>query len=352
MEFLAILCIPVIICWISKVVWARDITWGELGASVFISALITAAVLAMGMYSATSDVEVLSGQVTGKTRTEGTYLESYSCHCRRDSKGNNHCQTCHRRHYTVHWDAQSTLGEFGIKSLDSTSSTVYLSSDPDRYTITKVGDPVSKTSSFTNYVKAVPQSLFHFTGIKPAFADKIPEYPSNIYDIYKIDRVLTVGVPLRDYREWNDDVSNMLRTLGPSKEANVVVVFVNTADQSYLYSLRSAWLNGKKNDVIVVIGTSKYPTIDWVGVLSWTDNELFKVQLRDDVFNLKTVDRPAIIEVISQNVKKTFKRKDFHDFDSLQNEIDPPLWVAILAIVLSVLISGGLSWHFYKNETF
>ena len=41
-----------------------------------------------------------------------------------------------------------------------------------------------------------------------------------------------------------------------------------------------------KNDVVVVMGTPSYPRIDWVQVLSWTDVELFKVQLRDELMDL------------------------------------------------------------------
>jgi hypothetical protein len=213
-----------------------------------------------------------------------------------------------------------------------------------------MNDPVSKSSSFTNYVKAVPESLFHFTHISPKFAQTLPEYPSDIYDIYRINRVIPVGVAVPDIALWNQELSHMLGELGPSKRVNAVVVIVNTADVNYINSLKTKWLNGKKNDVVVVIGTSKYPAIDWVQVMSWTDHELFKVQLRDEIFNLKTVDRTAVIGVMSSNITKSFIPKDFKDFEYLKYEIDPPLWVLWLAALLSIITSAWLSRYFYINQ--
>ena len=259
--------LPLITAWASKWIAPREITWAEMGASIAAGIFIVALVVGAGLMSATYDTQIYNGQITGKTRVHDSYIESYSCNCSTDRKGNRHCSTCFRTHYTVDWDAQSTLGKFDIDHEDSTSKRVYGYPDPARWLKIMAGDPVSRSSSYTNYVKGVPESLFHLNVIDPKFQTMLPEYPDVIYDLYNINRVISVGVSVPDITKWNTELSLSLRTLGPSKQANVVIVLVNTADENYYNSLRTKWLGGRKNDVIVVIGTSAYPKIDWVQVI-------------------------------------------------------------------------------------
>lgn len=349
--------LPIAVAWVSKWIWPHKISWQEFGLTIGMSTLVTTIILAAGSFYSTADVEVWNGKVVSKSRVHDTYLESYSCNCRSytTGTGNNRtthtqCDTCYRRHYTVNWSIDTTLHSMRIDHEDSTSQRVYDLPDPTRYTIIQPNDPVSDTYTFSNYVKAVPESLFHFTGVQSQFNSMIPVYPSEIYDIYRLNRVISVGVPIPDIKEWNDDLSKMLGEIGPTAKANAVIVFVNTADQKYYESLRTKWLNGKKNDAIIVIGTTHYPTIDWVRVVSWTDRELFKVQLRDDIINMKVVDRTTLIGVIYKNLKATFVRKNFKDFEYLKYEIDPPIWVLVLAFLIAVGSSGWLSYYFYREE--
>jgi hypothetical protein len=142
----------------------------------------------------------------------------------------------------------------------------------------------------------------------------------------------------------------MLRKLGPQKQANVIVVFVNEINSSYVHALEGAWLGGKKNDVIVVVGTTHYPAIDWVRVSSWTDKELFKVELRNDLETLGTVDKAQFLGIIEKHTKTTFVRKNMADFEYLKDEIEPPTWVIVLAFVLGLSVALGLSYFFYRND--
>ena len=257
------------------------------------------------------------------------------------------CDTCYEHSFDVDWTVRSNIGSFGISRVDRQGLI-----PPPRWLQVNNGDPVAKTHYFTNYVKAVPESLFHaHQELNGKFDTMIPEYPTNVYDLYRIDRAISVGVPVPDIKEWNQDISLLLRKLGPQRQANVIVVFVNTPDQSYLHALEGKWIGGKKNDIIVLIGTTSYPKIDWVAVSSWTDKALFKVQLRDDIFALGNIDRPAIIKSIETNTMKTFERKQMKDFEYLAYSIEPPVWVLTLAIILGMLASLGCSYAFYRNNT-
>jgi uncharacterized integral membrane protein len=171
-----------------------------------------------------------------------------------------------------------------------------------------------------------------------------------VFDYHYANRVLSVGVAVPDINEWNRDIALALRELGPRKQANFVVTFVNNGNPGYAQALERAWIGGKKNDVILVLGTPKYPEISWVRVLSWTDRQDFKVRLRDDVLDLKTVDREKIIQILAADTDKMFQRKRMADFEYLKWEIDPPLWVSILAFIISAAASIGLSVYFSRNE--
>jgi len=341
--------IPVLIMpWILRFVFPHKIQWLEMFLILVIGSLVSGGIYAAGMFSATADIEILNGQVTGKERKHDTYEQAYQCFCTTDAKGNSTCQTCYETHYTVEWKVFSNVGTFVIDKKDSTSRRVYNLSDPTFFTQAKNGDPVAKQHTHTNYVKAAPDSLVRAWDIKK-FESMIPAYPSDVYNFYSLNRALQVGVTVPDINAWNTDISNALRVLGPQCQANVIVVFAK-ADQSFMNALEGKWLNGKKNDIIVVLGINEYPKIEWVGVSSWTKSELFKVKLRDDIMEIGTVDRAQIMQTIEANTKTLFKRREMKDFEYLKYEIEPPTWVLILSIILGMMASLGASYYFYHND--
>lgn len=352
--FLVILVVLVALCIGVKVALPKTITWAECGTTLTIVILSCCGIWLAGSYSQVHDIEIWNGEVIKKERIHDTYEESYDCRCRTVKSGDStseECDTCYRTHYTVEWNCITNLGTIEIKSEDETDDDVYDLPDPQRYKIIQKGDPVAQENSYVNYVKAVPDSLFHKINTS-TYVNKIPPYPENVYDFYKIDRVLSVGVNVPDLKEWNYELSLLLRKLGPQKQANVVVIFTNVSDQSYLYALEGEWIGGNKNDIIVVIGTSQYPKIDWVGVSSWTDSELFKVELRDSIYSLTNVDRKAILSLIDEKTSKLFVRKQMKDFEYLKDKIEPPTWAVILTIVFGLISLIGCSIYFHKNETF
>jgi hypothetical protein len=74
------------------------------------------------------------------------------------------------------------------------------------------------------------------------------------------------------------------------------------------------------------------------------------VALRDHLQDLKTLDRQSVIALLHADTQKSFARKHMKDFEYLKWEIDPPLWVSLLAFVLSAVFSVGLSIYYSKND--
>lgn len=314
------------------------------GIGLLISIAIMSGAFFLAKGSMTHDSEIWNGRITQKERKHDQYTESYSCNCRTDAKGNSHCDTCTREHYTVEWLTHSTIGSFRIQKLDETDNDVYATPNPKFYTDVVVGEPCSKVESYTNYIKAVPQSLFRPASdtLKKSFVGMIPAYPISIYEHWRVDRVLGVNINIPNLREWNAKLSDMLKDLGNAKQVNAAIVFVKTADETYSYALQDAWLNGKKNDVIVIIGTTDFPnTVNWVHVLALTDNTIFPIKLQDDIQALPSLEVDAVIGAIKNNISKHYKRKSMKDFAYLDAEIDPPTWVSVTTGTLIFLSFVG-----------
>ncbi len=313
--------------------------------------LVVAAAFGISYGTAVHDTEVWSGKVIGKDRKHGTYEESYSCNCKTVTKssgsGSNHrtwteteCETCYRTHYTVSWLCDTTIGPFKIHELDELDRSVYSAPDPQRWTSITIGDPVADTRSYVNYVQAVKNSLF--TAADEAslatFSKLIPAYPDRIYDIYKVDRFVTPGFAFTDAAQWNEDISKMLVDLGPQKQVNVIVVIAKTDDRAYTSALRTKWEGANKNDVVLVIGSTDGQKMNFVDAITWSKNEIFKVQLIDRVQSIGIISRPQIMDVLQSQIAKNFERRRMREFEYLKGEIDPSS--TTIAITLAVLVVG------------
>jgi hypothetical protein len=339
----------------------RDIDQMQAGAFSVLGLAIASLIMAAAFYSSkgmrTHDIEIWNGKITEKKREHDHYLESYSCNCSQSCSGSGKnrscsevCQTCYRDHYTVTWRAGSTLGEYIIDHLDRTSRHVYQTPDPAFYSKIQVGEACARLHPYTNYIKAVPDSLFRPAAkdLKVKFAAMIPAYPGAIYNFWHVDRVLPVGgMMLQDLPEWNAKLADVLKTLGPAKQANAIIVLVKTEDPNYLYALQDAWVGAKKNDIVLVIGTMDGIKPAWAGVLALTDSELFKVKLRDDIMALEALTADSVIGTLERDTQQLFKRKPMNDFAYLDAEIDPPAWINAVTLALVMATYIGF-WMFCR----
>jgi len=360
--FYLILLVPVIVALIVRLKFKMTITWAETAAQIGIVSLVLGLVWLAGSWSQTHDTEIWNGEVTSKHRDHGTYIESYQCNCRSVSCGKDCsttvCQTCFRTHYTVDWYLKSTIGKIRLQYFDRTSRSVYKKPDPGIYTAAYVGEPCSTENGYTNYIKAVPDSLFNMADTSgfEHFASLIPSYPT-VYGKYHVDHVITMGMGSKlAIREWNDYLSEKTKKLGPARQANVIFIIANTADQTYRHALETAWLGGKKNDVIVIAGVTNYPTIDWVDTITLGQNAgngLMTVKIRDELTALGSIeDHVAVIDTIDSTIMKHFDRKPMADFEYLKDDIQPATWVVITAFILAFLLSAGLTWAFHVFDPF
>ena len=362
--FYLIILVPVLVALVARWKFDATITWKETAAQIVGVTLILSGVWLAGSYAQTHDTEIWNGEVTNKTRHHDDYVRSYSCRCRQSCSGSGDsrschevCDTCYEDHYTVEWYLDTTIGKVRLKYRDSTSRRVYSEPDPQDYVDAYIGEPCSTTYAYTNYIKAVPDSLFNMEAAEYAqFDNLIPHYPE-VYGKYHVDHVITMGMGSNvEIQDWNNYLAGKLKTLGPSSQANVIIILVNTADQTYRHALETAWLGGKKNDVIVMAGVTNYPKIDWVDTITLgqnADNGLMTVKIRDELTKLGSIENgQSFIDVVATNVDKHFDRKPMADFEYLKDDIAPADWVVILAFILAFILSAVLTVVFHIYDPF
>lgn len=356
---LALLAFPIIWPFIAKKIWHRDISWSEVGLNILGIVILVTLTIAAGRHGQTADREVWNGEIVSKKRDHDSYVESYSCNCTSYSCGTaksprtcTRCQTCYRTHYTVEWYATANFGgerlrRIRLDYLDRLSRSVYNSPDPLIYKNCEPGQHASLENTYTNYVKAVPESLFNTVVKGQAYQDKIPEYP-RVYGIYRFDRVINVdsSVEPNVVAELNNRLNETLKTLGPEKQVNVIVILTEIDDPSYRHVVENAWVGGKKNDVVVFIGLDGME-VTWADVMTFAlnkGNELFHVTLRDTLLEEQTLSVEHVVDAVDSNIYNLYDRVQMADFEYLKGEIRPPDWVIIFAAILAVGGSIGLSF--------
>ena len=203
-------------------------------------------------------------------------------------------------------------------------------------------------------MKAVPESLFHDDStVAQQFVGKIPSYPS-VYDFYHINRVLVVDakVPSTVHDTLNKGLSEMLRTLGASKQVNIIMIVTGINDPTYRYAIENAWLGGKKNDVILFIGVDGKKIV-WSDVMTWamnSGNELFQVTMRDNLKKIGELNPDKLLPMIKTTITKLYDRPHMRDYEYLKDAIEPPMWVLILGVLFAFGGSIGLTFYFHKND--
>lgn len=355
-NFLLLMLVPVGLAIIGHLVFNKRITWKEVGVQVGVLAAFVGICLMVAYWQDTTDVEIWNGQVTGRTRTEVSCRHSYPCNCHETCYGSGSsrscsttCDTCYVHTYDVDWDVQANIGSVSIDTIDSQGLIM-----PPRWAASFKGEPFSQAHSYANYIRANPDSVL--TGGKgdvERWKAYIPAYPSNIWDYYRANHVLNMGVPAIDIHTWQWLINEANKTLGPAKQVNIVVLFVKTTNTSYVQALKTAWLGGKKNDAIIVIGSEDGHKIEFAEVVSWAVHADYRDNLRDDIMAIGTLDRrDEIVKAIYDETKARFVRMQMKDFQYLMRSFQPSTTAMWVIFLLAAVASIGLSVATYEVDFF
>lgn len=361
MMLFGLLLVPVLIGLAGLVFSKGKVTLKEFLIQEAVVVVVIGVGYLIGLHAATSDTEIWNGVIASKTTGRERCCHTYSCDCHQVCSGSGkdrscrtECDTCYRHggrktgwDGDVTWDAHSSNGEHvyhdGCNSPGSAS--------PARWDAIVVGEPTAVEHSYTNYIKGNPDTILRRSGAAERFRRSIPAYPQ-VYDHYRANRFIAAGTQVPDLGRLNARLSEINARLGAPKQVNVSVIIVAERDPMYLEGLREAWLGGKKNDLIVVIGAPEFPAVAWAGVVSWTRNEEVKIAIRDRIASLQSFEGDAVLGIVAEEVERKFIRRPMADFEYLKSTLEPPTWACWLLFVLGCIISVCLKIYFWRNDVF
>jgi hypothetical protein len=321
-----------------------------------VQAAITALMLLCLYYSDTSDTEILNGKVTQKYSEHVSCEHSYRCHChmvthcsgsgkKRSCETDEECDTCYEHPWDVDWNVKSSLGtEISIDRVDRRGL-----EEPPRWAAIQVGEPYSRTHSYTNYIKASSDTLFRHQGLTEKYKDWLPKYPGGIYDYYRLNRLVAVDTAVPEANLWNADLSQINADLGAARQVNAVVVVLRGQSREYYSALEQHWIGGKKNDATLVLDVGPDGKVDWSEVMAWTQDMLFKVKGREDFVGLP-LDRTIILPKFRELIATHFVRKPMADFAYLRASVTPSMTEWVVAMVIGLAVSIGMCIFFKENE--
>ena len=365
--YYALLFIIPLVVWIgiAKTFLHMNITWKEVALQFGITSVVIFLVFLAGVGSQTYDTKFVNGVITElnpEKRSCNTswrdYADSFCTHqdtrrvrdgqiCRTSSDGKRTCTPKYKTQYksVYSWERRyfvtSSIDNYEIPRVDPQGVNT-----PPRFSEIKIGDPVSGQVSYTNYIRGASSSLFN----KHLSTEELSsvEYPE-IYDFYKSDRVITVDytMPETTKAEWNEKLSalnsNVIKT-----GANVIVV-VTSKSQDFAENLAQSWDAHNINDVIVVIGMSG-ENISWVDVRSWSEDSIVNVKLRDAIYSAKVLDIDNINAYIEDVILSDYKLQSMDAFEYLSDDIMPPTWAFVLALIVLLIVTPVVTYYMNKYE--
>lgn len=358
--------IPVLI-WLAvvKLYFHYKFTWAEMGIQALGSVLVICGVFAMAGYSATYDTQLINGVVTETNAVKKNcqsgwhdYSDSFCTEyrtrqkktgqsCSTDSNGRKSCHDTYKTQYKsiYPWERRYFV-ETDIKysyeiSREDSQGVTY----PQRFNEVKLGDPVTVQKEYVNYIKAAASSLFNKT---PPADTAILAYPK-IVDYYRANRVIITGYSASNalYNEWNTQLAQLNANIRKTG-ANVIIVVTND-NVEYPEMLARAWDAHNINDVIVTIGMSG-EEIAYADVRSWSDKSLVNVEITDHILNLNKLDPAQINQIIETAITDNFKLKPMTDFEYLAEEIPAPTWSLVLAALILLIVTPGVTYLFHKHD--
>lgn len=294
------------------------------------------------------DHEVWSGVVSRKEKQWTSCEHSYSCNCVQVSCGENcetqSCSTCYEHSNDYNWTVYSTApDEFFIDRIDRQGN-----DEPPRFTAVKMGEPTASVHYYENFIKAAPDTLFKYQGLVEKYQSTIPEYPQGVYDYYHLNRFVSSGVNVPDVNAWNNDLAAFNGEHGPKNKTNVVILSTPQPIE-WAKALEQSWIGGKKNDIVVVIGTQPDLKISWVYVIAWSQNSIFQISLRDAIMSIGNLKRVEIIGAVGSNIG-LYKRRPMTDFEYLKSSVRPTPAQYVIGMILTALISIALGLIFWYND--
>lgn len=330
-------------------VWHREIQPKEFCVMLVAPALIMVGAYQYAKYNSMESVEHWNGRITEKTHgTQGC------CHCRqvcqtcRDSKGNSYscnCVTVCDHAFDYWWALEVSTGD----RLSVRTCEPYAMRVPRLWADAVIGEPASVPHSYTNYLKADPDSLL-MRSAEVRYLDMLPDFPS-VYDLYRVNKVVALGVPIDV--AWQHGLMELNANLGWKKQVDITVVVTSVNDPAFADAVEHRWLYGPKNALIVVLGVPEgQRAIKWARVITISRVESLKIELRDRLTGMSLDDPDKAIALIGSLVEEKFARTPLEEFEYLVTAATPSTGWLVVLYLFDLLGCLGLGYAFSQTDPF
>jgi len=356
MMLLILLAIPLLVAAVGFFLSKGKLNWLEALVQAAAGMLLMGGGYMAARYVKTTDVEIWNGRIASKDFGEQGCCHSYSCNCipvcSSDGKGNTSCHdvcsTCYRHSHDLYWSAKTTNGEVVVNDTCNPPS----SFPPEEWKRISIGDPTAIEHMYINYIKGLPGKFFRRPWLVDKYRSKLPAYP-RVHG-HSVNRFLmtVLGESIPDVTNLEKRLAELNADLGRVRQVNIIVVVTGEKSSEYVDALAEAWLGGKKNDLIVVVGVPTFPNIEWVKVISWTDVREVRDGIEQRVARMGDFNGDRLLSIVRDEAGSKFQRRHMGDFRYLLKEIEPPMWAFLLLATLGLLVSGGLQAWFWSRNPF
>jgi len=314
-------------------------------------------IYALAISIGANDKEVWSGYVVDWEHKE-EYWEHIPAKTKRytDSNGNRKTRRIPAKNIYHHATNRIKTSDNGWTTVNQFNGKKFNDKYPNSTEeLKQMWKPKTPTASVHRYVNKVSgsQSIYESTGQYEHLYDKLPDYPMLTRENLYIDRVIgyfpNMSKMNKQLSQKNSDLNIMIPD--PEKEGKqrawkqVNMIIVNLGDgvsSDYGYALKDHWGNGNKNDFIVCLSMGNDGIIDWVNIITWSESELLKIEVRDYLLDLDPVltgeDSINMVNKISDLVAEKFERKQFADFNYLKPNINIGFYILLIIVSITFIV--------------
>jgi hypothetical protein len=348
----------------TKTYFNWEYTWKEFAIQAGGTLLVLTLVFFAGSYGQTYDTQLINGVVTevdakqetcptGWRSSRDSFCTEYrtrQVYSHTTCSGTGTSRSCTRHYdteynYIYGWERRYFVESDIPESYEITRTDRQGAVVPPRFASITIGDAVTGSYSYTNYIKASVDSLF----AEDAPTESVPIAYPRVRDYYVANRVIFTGYEASStlFQEWNKSfaaVNGNIRETG----ANAIVVVTGNRPE-FALALARSWEAHNINDVVTVIGMDG-DAVSWVDVRSWSSNSIVAIAIENDILALKTLDTSAIDAIIESAILNNFELKSMDEFEYLAEEIVPPMWAMILAAITLLIITPFVTYMFHKHD--
>ena len=203
--------------------------------------------------------------------------------------------------------------------------------------------PLVWSETYRNKILA-SHSIFKFEEIDDDDADSLGlfRYP----DVKDNDQAVILG--FKAGKEVHKQYKYINSIYGAKKQFRIYVLVFRDKPLEISEKQKSYWQGGNKNEFVLCLGyNTKKGTIDWCNPFSWCDKPELEVATKRYFRDHPKMDLSEYPQWL-ENHLHLWKRKEFKDFDYIENELTKGQSIALLIIIL--ILDIFVSILFIGNE--